>query len=539
MFPEAGQSLGPYEILDQLGSGGMARVYRAWDGRLHREVAIKVIDNRDAMPGIGERFLREARAASGLSHPNICTIFDIGEQDGAPYLVMELLEGETLKARIARQAMPVEEILRYGAEIADALATAHARGIVHRDIKPANIFLVKKANGISQAKVLDFGLAKIEHYAAAENEFGKHLTSIGVTVGTVSYMSPEQARGEKLDARSDLFSLGIVMYEMATGELPFKGNTSALVYVQLLGQDDPEPVTKLNGQIPSNVEQVIRQLLAKSPELRFQSATELLHVLQDLGKEHPGSLTRIKPAKAIDDALGRPKDSSSPDRSESLRAQPLWESRPIKAVDPALPPDPIDPWNGQESGQVTSREAAISELRRLVNAHESSESSGSSESSESSAAETVSGRSKDGLPARKPSRSSIASNPRITFPPVAPYTGQSSRHRAVGISESSAGAPAPPQLVAEEISEAALEQTLARRLADSNSRRPISWPWIIFIAALLAVAAAFVAWRYGWMAPPAASRTAAPLRRIYPGFDQPPNFWCSVSASGGPHEPGS
>ena len=294
MFPETGERLGPYEILGGLGGGGMARVYRGWDSRLHREVAIKVIDDRLAMPGIGERFLREARAASALSHPNICTIFDIGEQDGAPYLVMELLEGETLRERISERKIPVDEILRYGAEVADALGAAHARGIVHRDIKPANIFLVKRANGTGQAKVLDFGLAKIEQFASEEREFVSNLTTMGATVGTVSYMSPEQARGEKLDARSDLFSLGIVMYEMATGQLPFRGNTSALVFVQLLGQMAPEPIRKLNGEIPPELEQVIMKLLAKSARARYQSATELTDELQDLAEQKSGWLTRLK-----------------------------------------------------------------------------------------------------------------------------------------------------------------------------------------------------------------------------------------------------
>ena len=294
MFPEAGEKLGPYEILGELGGGGMARVYRGWDRRLHREVAIKVIDDRLAMPGIGERFLREARAASALSHPNICTIFDIGEQDGAPYLVMELLEGETLRERINQDVIPVDEILRYSSEVADALAAAHARGIVHRDVKPANIFLVKKPNGSGQAKMLDFGLAKIDQFANEEREFGSNLTTMGATVGTVSYMSPEQARGEKLDARSDLFSLGIVMYEMATGQLPFRGNTSALVFVQLLGQMSPEPIRKFNGQIPAELEQVIMKLLAKSPRARYQSANELTDELQELAEQRSGWLTRVK-----------------------------------------------------------------------------------------------------------------------------------------------------------------------------------------------------------------------------------------------------
>jgi eukaryotic-like serine/threonine-protein kinase len=161
MIPEVGQRLGPYEILGKLGSGGMGLVFRAWDERLHREVAVKLLHDEYRMPQMRERFLQEARAASGLNHPNICTVFDIGEQDGYPYLVMELLEGETLKDRIERGAIPVEEIVRYSEEIATALAVAHAKGIVHRDVKPANIFLVRMPNGKSQAKVLDFGLAMI------------------------------------------------------------------------------------------------------------------------------------------------------------------------------------------------------------------------------------------------------------------------------------------------------------------------------------------------------------------------------------------
>src|SRR3984957_18653339 len=224
MIPEAGQRFGPYEILGRLGSGGMGLVFRAWDQRLHRNVAIKLLHDNYKMPGMRERFLQEARAASGLNHPNICTIFDIGEQDGAPYLVMEMLEGETLKERIARGALSSEEIVRYSGEIASALAVAHAKGIVHRDVKPANIFLVKMPNGRSQAKVLDFGLAKLglEVRGGWQSRM-LDLTLAGLAIGTLSYMSPEQALGESLDARSDLFSLGVVMYEMATRQVPFKG----------------------------------------------------------------------------------------------------------------------------------------------------------------------------------------------------------------------------------------------------------------------------------------------------------------------------
>jgi tetratricopeptide (TPR) repeat protein len=275
MVPEIGQRCGPYEILGRLGGGGMGLVFRAWDGRLHREVAVKLLHDDYTMPGMRERFLREARAASALNHPNICTVFDIGEQDRSPYLVMELLEGETVKDRIAHGALSTEEIVRYAMEIADALTAAHSKGIVHRDIKPANIFLVAIPDGKSQAKVLDFGLAKIE----LEPRGGKEprrldLTTAGATVGTLSYMSPEQARGELLDARSDLFSLGIVLYEMVTRQVPFKGTTSALMFMQLFNHN-PESMRNWNESIPRDLEKVILKLLEKDLKKRFQTAKEL------------------------------------------------------------------------------------------------------------------------------------------------------------------------------------------------------------------------------------------------------------------------
>jgi serine/threonine protein kinase/tetratricopeptide (TPR) repeat protein len=285
MIPEVGQRFGPYEILGRLGGGGMGLVFRAWDERLHREVAIKLLHDDYTMAGMRERFLQEARAASALNHPNICTVFDIGEQDHNPYLVMELLEGETVKDRVALGALPAEEIVRYAIEISDALAVAHAKGIVHRDIKPANIFLVKMPNGKSQAKVLDFGLAKIgsEHRAGWESR-NPDLTLAGSTVGTLSYMSPEQARGESLDIRSDLFSLGIVLYEMATRQVPFRGTTSALVFVQLFSHN-PEPVRNWNESIPRELEKVILKLLAKERKARFQTAQELRDALVKVGNK--------------------------------------------------------------------------------------------------------------------------------------------------------------------------------------------------------------------------------------------------------------
>ena len=282
MIPEAGQKFGPYEILGRLGGGAMGLVFRAWDARLHREVAIKLLHNDYQMPGMRERFLQEARAASALNHPHICTIFDLGEQDGEPYMVMELLEGETLKEKIARGAVPTDEIISYAQEVADALAAAHAKGIVHRDVKPANIFLVDHPNGRRQAKVLDFGLAKIGlAMRGGRASRALDLTLAGATVGTLSYMSPEQARGQVLDERSDLFSLGVVMYEMATRQVPFQGATSALIFVQLLNHA-PEPLHDWNDSIPKELERIILKLLSKERDARYQTANQLAQALRKI-----------------------------------------------------------------------------------------------------------------------------------------------------------------------------------------------------------------------------------------------------------------
>jgi serine/threonine protein kinase/tetratricopeptide (TPR) repeat protein len=285
MIPDVGQKLGPYEILGKLGGGGMGLVFRAWDERLHREVAVKLLHDEYKMPQMRERFLQEARAASGLNHPNICTVFDIGEQDGNLYLVMELLEGETLKDRIARGAIPVEEIVRYSQEIATALVVAHAKGIVHRDVKPANIFLVTIPNGRSQLKVLDFGLAKIglEVRGGWQSRMLDMALS-GATVGTLAYMSPEQAQGESLDERTDLFSLGIVMYEMATRRVPFKGTTSELVLVGLFHRE-PESIQLWNESVPRELERVILKLLSKDRKGRFQTAQELADSLRTIAEK--------------------------------------------------------------------------------------------------------------------------------------------------------------------------------------------------------------------------------------------------------------